>query len=74
MLFGAGVMIMTCRAMTPDGPVGVADLHFRRNLWLVAFGLIHAYVLLWPGDILFAYGTAALFVFPFRRLDRPPRP
>ena len=67
-LFGAGVMIMTRRAMQPDGPVSVADLHFRRNLWLVAFGLIHAFVLLWPGDILFAYGIAALFVFPFRRL------
>ncbi|HEY0646949.1 DUF418 domain-containing protein [Phenylobacterium sp.] len=67
-LFGAGVMIMTRNAMQPDGPVSVADLHYRRNLWLVAFGLIHAFVLLWPGDILFAYGITALFVFPFRRL------
>src|SRR5687768_2033508 len=67
-LFGAGVMIMTRRAMRPDGPVSVADLHYRRNLWLIAFGLFHAFVLMWPGDILFAYGIAALFVFPFRRL------
>jgi uncharacterized protein len=67
-LFGAGVMIMTRRAMEPDGPVSVADLHYRRNLWLIAFGLFHAFVLMWPGDILFAYGIAALFVFPFRRL------
>jgi uncharacterized protein len=67
-LFGAGVMIMTRRAMQPDGPVSVADLHYRRNLWLIAFGLFHAFVLMWPGDILFAYGIAALFVFPFRRL------
>jgi len=65
-LFGAGVMIMTRRAMQPDGPVSVADLHYRRNLWLIAFGLFHAFVLMWPGDILFAYGIAALFVFPFR--------
>lgn len=68
-LFGAGVMIMTRNAMRPDGPVSVADLHFRRNLWLIAFGLLHAFVLLWPGDILFAYGIGALFVFPFRRLN-----
>lgn len=65
-LFGAGMMIMARKGMTPDSPISVADLHFRRNLWLVAFGLIHAFVLLWPGDILFAYGIAALFVFPFR--------
>lgn len=69
MLFGAGVMIMTRHAMRPDGPVSVADLHFRRNLWLIAFGLVHAFVLLWPGDILFAYGIGALFVFPFRRIS-----
>jgi len=67
-LFGAGVLIMSRRAMHPDGPVSVADLHYKRNLLLVAFGLIHAFVLLWPGDILFAYGIAALFVFPFRRM------
>jgi uncharacterized protein len=48
--------------------VSVADLHYRRNLWLIAFGLFHAFVLLWPGDILFAYGIAAMFLFPFRRL------
>lgn len=67
-LFGAGIMIMARRGMTPDSPIGVADLHFRRNLWLVAFGLVHAFVLLWPGDILFIYGITALFVFPFRTI------
>jgi uncharacterized protein len=70
-LFGAGIMIMARRGMAPDAPISVADLHFRRNLWLVAFGLVHAFVLLWPGDILFAYGIAAMFVFPFRAM--PPK-
>lgn len=68
-LFGAGMMIMARKGMTPDSPISVADLHFRRNLWLIAFGLFHAFVLLWPGDILFAYGIGALFVFPFRTIS-----
>jgi uncharacterized protein len=68
LLFGAGVLIMTRTAMTPDGPVAVADLHYRRNLWLAAFGIVHGLVLLWPGDILLSYGCAALLVFPFRVL------
>ena len=67
LLFGAGIMIMARRAMTPDGPVEVADLHFRRNLWLCIFGLANAFVLLWYGDILLVYGIAALFLFPFRK-------
>ena len=46
LLFGAGIMIMARRAMTPDGPVEVADLHYRRNLWLCMFGLANAFVLL----------------------------
>jgi len=69
LLFGAGIMIMTRAAMTPDGPVAVADLHYRRNLWLIAFGVFHALVLMWPGDILFPYGLVAIFAFPFRTLS-----
>lgn len=69
LLFGAGIMIMARRAMTGDGPVEVADLHYRRNLWLCVFGLANAFVLLWFGDILLTYGIAALFLFPFRKLS-----
>jgi uncharacterized protein len=69
LLFGAGIMIMARRAMTPDGPVEVADLHYRRNLWLCLFGLANAFVLLWWGDILLVYGIAAVFLFPFRKLS-----
>lgn len=68
LLFGAGIMIMARRAMTADGPVEVADLHYRRNLWLCLFGLANAFVLLWYGDILLVYGLAAIFLFPFRKL------
>jgi uncharacterized protein len=68
LLFGAGIMIMARRAMAPDGPVEVADIHFRRNLWLCLFGLANAFVLMWFGDILLVYGLAAVFLFPFRKL------
>lgn len=68
LLFGAGMMVLTARAMEPNGPVAIADLYWRRNLWLLAFGLFDVFVLLWPGDILFIYALAALFLFPFRKL------
>ena len=68
MLFGAGMMVLTARAMVPDGPVAVADLYLRRNLWLLAFGLFDVFVLGWIGDILHTYALAALFLFPFRLL------
>lgn len=68
LLFGAGVLIMARNAMTPDGPVEIADLHLRRNMWLMAFGIAHGVIFFWEGDILFSYGTAALLIFPFRRL------
>lgn len=70
-LFGAGVLVFTAKAMKPDDPVAVADLFFRRNLWLILFGLIDIFVVLWIGDILLVYGLSALFLFPFRKL--PPR-
>ena len=68
LLFGAGIMIMARKAMEPDGPVAVADLHYRRNIWLCVLGLFNAFVLMWWGDILLTYGIAATFLFPFRRL------
>jgi uncharacterized protein len=68
LLFGAGIMIMARRAMQPDGPVAVADLHYRRNWLLIVLGLFNALVLLWGGDILLPYGITALMLFQFRLL------
>jgi len=59
---------MAARAMQPDGPVAVADAYYRRNLWLVVFGLAHALLFMWWGEILFPYGLAALLIFQFRTL------
>ncbi|PXA96996.1 hypothetical protein DMC47_16105 [Nostoc sp. 3335mG] len=68
LLFGAGFMALTARAMRPDGPVAVADLFYRRTLWLLFFGLVNVFVVLWVGDILTVYALASLFLFPFRLL------
>lgn len=68
LLFGAGMMVLTARAMSPDGPVAIADLYFRRNLWLLFFGFVDIFLLLWAGDILHIYALAAMFLFPFRKL------
>lgn len=65
-LFGAGVILLSSRleAKGPDS----ADIYFRRNLWLIAFGLVDSWILLWTGDILYAYGIIALFLYAFRKL------
>jgi uncharacterized protein len=66
MLFGAGVILLTERGLARGAGIRVADIYTRRNMWLVLFGMLHAY-LIWSGDILFSYGLAALlFLFPFR--------
>lgn len=71
LMFGAGVILFTERALYPDGPIRIADLFYRRTIWLVIFGVAHSYLLLMPGDILLIYGLAGLFLFPLRIL--PPR-
>jgi uncharacterized protein len=67
-LFGAGLMVTAAKAMEGDGPVAVADLYIRRNLWLLAFGLFDIFALLWVADILHIYALCALALFPFRKL------
>ena len=67
MLFGAGVILLTTRKEHAVG-LSVADIYYRRILWMILFGVLDAYVLLWAGDILYAYGLCGLFLFPFRKL------
>ncbi len=66
MLFGAGVVLLTSRAERSGGAAGIADIYYRRTIWLIVFGLLHAYFI-WSGDILYGYGVAGLFLFPFRK-------
>ena len=46
-----------------------AEYFFRRQLWLLVFGLFNAYILLWFGDILFSYAICGMILFAFRRLS-----
>ena len=70
MLFGAGMLVLTSRLEQRGAAAESADIYYRRLLWLVAFGLAHAYFVWW-GDILFFYGVLGLFLFPLRRLAGP---
>ncbi|CAN5312666.1 DUF418 domain-containing protein [soil metagenome] len=67
-LFGAGVILYTSRLERAGLGLRTADYFFRRNLWLIVFGLFNGWILLWTGDILFVYGMTALFLFVFRNL------
>ena len=68
MLYGAGI-ILICSNLESRGvrPLGV---FVRRSLWLMVFGVLHAY-LIWSGDILFSYAVCGLLVYPLRKW--PPR-
>ena len=58
MLFGAGVVILA----TGERAKGAA-VYYRRQLLLLAFGLLDAFVLLWAGDVLVAYALAGLVLY-----------
>ena len=66
MLFGAGIVLFTERA-TASGR-SAKSFHYRRNFWLLLFGLVHGY-LLWSGDVLFLYAVCAFVLFPFRNMS-----
>lgn len=67
MLFGASTILLVSR-LEASGRSDAADIFVRRNLWLVGFGMVNAFILLWYGDILYAYGVTALFIYPFRKM------
>ena len=67
MLFGVGMVILTDRAATAMSKWQVMRAYQVRNVVLFLFGLVHVFILLWPGDILHTYGLAALLAVLFRR-------
>ncbi len=65
MVFGAGVIVLTSRLEARG--INSADVYYRRILWLMLFGIAHAY-LLWVGEILYPYALCGLALYPFRNL------
>ncbi|AZU03902.1 hypothetical protein X907_1369 [Glycocaulis alkaliphilus] len=62
-LFGAGILLMT-----GYGPDSSTKVHYRRMLWLLAFGMVHAYAL-WFGDILVSYAVFGMIAVLFRKMS-----
>ena len=67
MVFGASMILLTSRAEERAGGTASADIYYRRTLWLMLFGIVHAY-LLWAGDILYWYSLFGLVLYPFRHV------
>lgn len=64
MLFGAGMLIFLAKRDTDEDTL--RGLFYRRTILLIIFGLVNAYIFIWPGDILYSYGMAGLLLYFFR--------
>lgn len=67
-LFGASMLLVIEQAEAKGEPS--ERIHYRRMFWLLAFGLVHLY-LIWFGDILAGYALVGMIAFLLR--NRPPR-
>ncbi|ANY20176.1 hypothetical protein A6F68_01663 [Tsuneonella dongtanensis] len=68
LLFGAGIVLMTERMESSGAGLTTAEIHFRRMSWLMLFGFVHWALLLWTGEILFAYSLCGFLLFAFRKM------
>lgn len=64
LLFGAGIILFI--ENKKEASIGVADAYFKRMTWLMLFGIIDSYILLWRGDVLFEYALCGIFVYVLR--------
>jgi uncharacterized protein len=67
LLFGVSAILLIERLSERFEGLAVADLYFRRLLWLLVIGLVNSYLFLWWGDVLFKYALLGMLLFPFRR-------
>ncbi|MEB2785593.1 DUF418 domain-containing protein [Algoriphagus persicinus] len=68
LLFGVGMFIFLDRLSKRGAGIKAADIFFRRLTWLLVFGLIHGYLLLWTGEILYDYALMGFLVYSFRNM------
>jgi uncharacterized protein len=68
MLFGVGTFIVLDRLEKKNAGIKAADIYFRRLAWMLVFGLIHGYLLLWVGEILYDYALMGFLLYSFRHL------
>jgi uncharacterized protein len=66
MIFGAGVLLFVSKK--EQAGRSVTRLFYRRMFWLILFGLIHAHLILWIGDILYLYGFCGMLVYLCRKV------
>jgi uncharacterized protein len=66
MIFGAGVLLFVSKK--EQAGKSVTRLFYRRMFWLILFGVIHAHLILWIGDILFLYGFCGMIVYLVRKV------
>lgn len=62
--FGAGIILFTSRK-EGDG-LRIADIYFRRILWLLVLSLIFCYLFLIQVHILYEYALCGMLLFAFR--------
>jgi uncharacterized protein len=67
MLFGASACLLLAEERLQGAGLRSVEMYFRRNLWLMALGVVHAFVLLAPHDVLYVYGLLGLLLFPLHR-------
>ncbi|MEO7266281.1 MAG: DUF418 domain-containing protein [Ferruginibacter sp.] len=66
-VFGAAMIIFLNQ--TSKATVFAGELFIRRQMWLILFGLINAFVFLWTHDLLFHLGIMGILLFPFVRMS-----
>ncbi|PSK99820.1 DUF418 domain-containing protein [Cecembia rubra] len=66
MVFGAGIVLFTTNK--EKAGKSATWLFYKRMIWLTLFGLAHAHLILWMGDILYFYGLIGMLAFLFRKM------
>jgi uncharacterized protein len=67
LLFGVSSVLIVEKLVRNFDATYASKIYFRRLAWLLFFGLVHAYILVWWGEVLFKYALLGTLLFPFRR-------
>jgi uncharacterized protein len=67
-VFGAGMVLYRAKQMESN-LAKAHDFIVRRQMWLIAFGVLNAIIFLWSYDLLFQLGVVGIILIPFVHLS-----
>ncbi len=68
LVFGAGIVLFLHKKEKHPVAISGPDAFIRQQIWLILFGLLSAFIIISPEDLLYPFGIVGILLFAFWKM------